>query len=343
MEIGIIGLAQSGRSTLFEIMTGIKSREIFGEETVRGVAAVPDQRFGRLVAIFKPKKVSPAVVPFIDTAVAGDDAMTKLRGALSTADGLLHIIDCFSIANLSEAAARYRKLADELVFADLVVVETRLERLAKYPVASLKGEDVIHSRILPRAKEALEGGKPLRDLKWSDAEIFAMRGFTFWTLKPELIVLNISENSQISAEEFSKLISTSSPSITICCQAEVEIAQLAADERIEFLSAMGIKEPAFERIIRGSFSLLNRICYFTVGEDEVKAWVIPTGSTAPRAAAAIHKDFERGFIKAEVASYEDFVACGESLACAKAAGKLRLEGKEYIVKDGDIISFRFNV
>ncbi len=343
MEIGIIGLAQSGKSTLFQVMTGVKSSEIFGEPCIRGVAAVPDQRFDRLVEIFSPAKVSPARVPFIDVNAAGESTWDSIRQSLTTADAFVHVIDAFTASDVSEVTARYRKLADELAFSDLVIVENRLERLKRIPKQSHGFEETVHAAVLPRAKEHLEAGKPLRAMAMSDDERHMLRGFAFWTLRPELVVVNVRDDNLSFAEAFAKEGAAASPVIGINCMLEGEIAELPPHERQSFLEPMGIAEPAFERIIRAAFELLGRIRYFTVGEDEVKAWLIPQGSSAPRAAAAIHKDFERGFIKAEVVSYDDFIACGGTLSGAKAAGKQRLEGKDYIVKDGDIISFRFNV
>ncbi len=343
MEIGILGLKQSGKSTIFEIMTGVRSREMYGEPCVRGVASVPDERFDTLVQIFSPAKVSPASVPFIDVNAGGESAWEAIRQNLSSADGFVHIVDAFTAEEPSEVVTRYRKLADELIFSDLVVVENRLARLEKIPKAALKPDEARHAVILPKAKELLEAGTPLRELVLTAEERHALRGFAFWTMRPELVVVNVRDDNRSFAEEFARQIGEKSPVIGINCMLESEIAQLDPSDRDEFLKSMDIDEPAFELIIRTAFSLLGRICYFTVGEDEVKAWVIPENSTAPRAAAAIHKDFERGFIKAEVASYDDFIKCGATLGAAKSSGKLRLEGKEYIVQDGDIISFRFNV
>lgn len=343
MEIGIIGLPQSGKSTLFEIMTGIKSREMFGEPSVRGVAKVPDARFDELVTIFKPKKATPASIPFIDIAAAGDNPWDGIRKELSNADGLIHIIDGFTSLDEAKILKAYRKLADELVISDLVAIENKLGRISKMPATALKGDEAILAVCLPRAKDALEAGKPLRAIEFKPEEIRVLRGFTFWTMRPELIVINTGEGGTFPADEFTAKNGIDSPVVTICCQVEAEIAELEAAERMEFLASLGIAEPAFERIIRRSFELLGRMCYFTVGEDEVRAWEISNNSTAPRAAAAIHKDFERGFIKAEVVSYDDFMTHGKSISGAKSAGRFRLEGKEYIVKDADIISFRFNV
>ena len=342
MEIGIIGLAQSGKSTLFQIMTGINSAEIYNEKLVKGIAKVPDVRFTNLVEIFNPAKVSPAVIPFIDVNVTGDNVWSALRDGLSGADGLLHVIDVFSNSYLDEAIKKYNELNSELILSDLVVVENRIERLKKLQNKNLKPEEIAQIKLLPKAKELLENGKVLRELELSNDEQFALKGFSFWTLKPELVVLNAGEQATDLVKEFSGRFPKTHV-IEICCQVELEIATLSKDEQKEFLESMGIETPAYEKVIQESFSLLNRMSYFTVGEDEVKAWVISKKSTAPKAAAAIHKDFERGFIKAEVVSYNDFVNNGKSINSAKAAGKLRLEGKEYIVQDGDIISFRFNV
>lgn len=343
MEIGIIGLSQSGKSTLFEIMTGVASRDIYGETTVRGVASVPDARFDRLVSIFTPAKVSPAKVPFIDVCAAGENAWETIRQHLSATDGLIHIVDAFTASDPAEVLRNYRQLSDELVLSDLVIVEKRLERLAKLQKTALKPEEADQLSLLPRAKEFLDEGRPLRDAGFSDEDARKLRSFAFWTQKPELVVVNVRDDNPSFADEFARLAGASLPVVGINCMMEAEIAELDPDDRAEFLKTLGVTKPAFERIIQTAFQRLSRMCYFTVGADEVKAWVVPTGSTAPRAAAAIHKDFERGFIKAEVVSYDDFIACGGTLAAAKAAGKQRLEGKEYIVQDGDIISFRFNV
>lgn len=343
MEIAILGLPQSGKSTLFEIMTGVAGRERFGEPTVRGVARVPDARFDELVKIFKPSKISPATVPFMDLNAAGEEAWTQLRKLAGGADGIVHIVDGFTKSSEDEVAARYRRLSDELALSDLAIIENKIERSVKISKAQLKPEEALHAMLLPRLKESLESGKALRDLALTDEEHKSLRGFSFWTMKPELIVLNTRDETQNIAKSFAARVGCTSPVIDIACQIEMEITQLPAAERAPFLKEMGIVEPAFERIIQTAFRLLDKIWYYTVGEDEVKAWVISAGSTAPKAAAAIHKDFERGFIKAEVVSYDDFMASGKSIPAAKAAGKLRLEGKDYIVQNGDIISFRFNV
>lgn len=342
MEIGILGLPQSGKSTLFEIMTGVSGRDSH-EQHLRGVATVPDSRFDHLVDVFNPLKISPARVPFIDVNFRGENPGDSIRPALDGADGLVHVVDGFSTENPQEIISHYRKLEDDLLLSDLLVVENRLDRMARIPSKALKPLDQTHQLILPRVKDGLERGIPLRAQGLSQEEIFSLKSFSFLTIRPELVVINLGESSPPVIEAFDRLSDFPLPVIGISCRIEAEMTRLKPAEQREFLTSMGIEEPAFGRIIRTAFSLLGRISYFTVGEDEVKAWVIPSGSRAPQAAAAIHKDFERGFIKAEVVSYEDFVSCGDALAGAKAAGRLRLEGKDYVVKDGDIISFRFNV
>jgi GTP-binding protein YchF len=343
MEMGILGLPQSGKSTLFEIMTGVKSGQLHNETVVRGLAAVPDERFDKLVEIYKPVKVSPAKVPFVDVHAVGEHPWEAIRQNLSGTDGILHVVDGFSLPDTQLSLDSYRKLEDELVLSDLLIIEKKMERLTKMSKKALTQQDIAQADLLPRLKECLEAGKPLRTAGLTPAEVFTLRSFSFWTIKPELVVVNVAEDNLAFADAFAKAANLAEPVMGICCKIEAELAGLDTADQKEFLASMGIAEPAFGRIIRGAFSLLGRMSFFTVGEDEVKAWVIPTETKAPKAAGAIHNDFERGFIKAEVMHYDDFIAHGASAAHVKSAGRLRLEGKEYVVRDGDIITFRFNV
>jgi len=344
MEMGILGLPQSGKSTLFEIMTGVKGGASHSETVVRGQASVPDERFDKLVEIYKPVKVSPAKVPFIDVHAVGEHPWEAFRQNLSGTDGILHVVDGFSLPDVALSLDAYRKLEDELVLSDLLVIEKKLERVAKMAnKKAVSPQETAQNELLPRLKDCLEAGKPLRMAGLTPAEIFALRSFSFWTIKPELVVVNVAEDNLSFADTFAGEAGITEPVMGICCKIEAELAGLDHAEQKEFLSSMGIAEPAFGRIIRAAFSLLGRMSFFTVGEDEVKAWVIPVDTKAPKAAGAIHNDFERGFIKAEVMSFADFMSHGGSQTQVKSAGRLRLEGKEYIVQDGDIITFRFNV
>ncbi len=338
-----MGLPQSGKSTLFEIMTGVKSGQLHNETVVRGQAAVPDERFDKLVEIYKPLKVSPAKVPFVDVHAVGDHPWEAIRQNLSGTDGILHVVDGFSLPDVRLSLDSYRKLEDELVLSDLLIIEKKLERLTKTARKALPPQEARQNELLPLLKECLEAGKPLRAAGLASADVFLLRSFSFWTIKPELVVVNVAEDNLSFADAFAREANLTAPVLGICCKIEAELAGLEAADQKEFLSSLGIAEPAFGRIIRAAFSLLGRMSFFTVGEDEVKAWVIPLETKAPKAAGAIHNDFERGFIKAEVVSYADFIAHDGSVAQVKAAGRLRLEGKEYIVQGGDIITFRFNV
>lgn len=343
MEMGILGLPQSGKSTLFEIMTGTKSGTLHNETCVRGQAAVPDGRFDQLVEIYHPVKVSPAKVPFVDVHAVGEHPWESLRQNLSGADAILHVVDGFSLPDVQLSIDAYRKLEDELILSDLLIIEKKLERLTKMSKKALSPQDVSQVELLPKLQEILEAGKPLRAAGLTESEVFSLRSFSFWSIKPELVVVNVTEDNLALADAFAAEAKLAEPVMGICCKIEAELAGLDTNDQKEFLASLGITEPAFGRIIRGAFSLLGRISFFTVGEDEVKAWVIPEETKAPKAAGAIHNDFERGFIKAEVMHFDDFITCGKSAAGVKSAGRMRLEGKEYIVKDGDIITFRFNV
>lgn len=314
-----------------------------GETCVRGQASVPDPRFDRLVAIHKPERVAPARIPFIDVQASGERMWESLRQTLSGTDGILHVVDSFSVPDVKEMLISYQRLTEELILADLQVVENRLEKLARMVKKAHSSQETLQYQLLGKAREKLEAGIAFRQMEISADEAFQLRGYGFWTIKPELVVLNLSEDNPDAVGKFRELAPQLNLVLGICCRLEAELGSLSPLEQKEYLAAVGYTEPAFGRIIQSAFSTLGRISFFTVGADEVKSWVIPANTRAPKAAGTIHKDFERGFIKAEVVSYEDFIACGESMPKAKALGKVRLEGKEYVVKDGDIITFRFNV
>ncbi|HQJ31584.1 MAG TPA: hypothetical protein PLG18_10640, partial [Syntrophales bacterium] len=275
MEMGILGLPQSGKSSLFEIMTGIRSRDVHGENCVRGQASVPDERFDRLVSIFQPAKISPAKAPFVDVHADGEKAWEAVRQTLAGADGLLHVVDGFTAADLQEMVSRWHHLEDELILSDLQVVENRRERLRRVPRKALKPPELLQMELLPRLQDQLEQGRPLRELPLSEDERRALRSFSFWSLRPELVVLNLSEDRLGTTAAFREETGLAEHVIGFCGELEAEMAGLSREEQQEFLESLHMSEPAFLRIIRAAFRLLGRITYFTVGEDEVKAWVIP--------------------------------------------------------------------
>jgi len=273
-------------------MTGVKSSQSHNETVVRGQASVPDERFDKLVEIYKPVKVSPAKVPFADVHAVGEHPWEAIRQNLSGTDGILHVVDGFSLPDVQLSIEAYRKLEDELILADLLIIEKKQEKLVKMSKKALPAQEAAQNELLPRLKECLEAGNPLRTAGLTPAEIFTLRSFSFWTVKPELVVVNVAEDNLSFADRFAAQANLKEPVMGICCKIEAELAGLDAADQKEFLASMEIVEPAFGRIIRAAFSLLGRISFFTVGEDEVKAWVIPVDTKAPKAAGAIHNDFE---------------------------------------------------
>jgi len=343
LEIGILGLPQSGKSTLFEIMTGLNSRDRHGERFVHGVSPVPDERFDRLVEIYRPAKISPAQVPFVDVNASGERAWDAVRRNMGHVDGFIHVIDGFTTGDVQDIAAQYRKLTDDLILADMLMVENRLERMGKAPKKAMGSLEALQAVLLPGIHDQLGKGGVIRELAFTEDEMKALKNFAFWTIRPELVVLNVGEETPPDMGEVRKALPPRTTVVDISCRMEMEIMGLREEDRRDFLVSLGVSEPAYEKIIRQAFLLLGRISYFTVGEDEVKAWVVPGGVRAPQAAGVIHGDFERGFIKAEVVGYEAFMACNGSMSRVRASGKMRLEGRDYIVRDGDIMTFRFNV
>jgi ribosome-binding ATPase len=354
MEIAIIGFPNSSKTTIFNALTkgqvettAVPSAKM---EVHTAVVDVPDPRVGALSQMFRPRKTTYAHVTYNDIAgmARGMSRQSGLAGnlmnLLSASEALMHVARAFEddtvpAENGSVNAAR--DVADmdmELILSDLVIVERRLERLRKE--GGKKNADEI--ALFERLQAALEDEQPMRDIDLSAEQQRALRGFGFLSAKPMLIVLNVGDSGVEDVAERFEYSHQESRVIGLQGRLEAEIAQLDDESRQVFLEEYGISEPGLNRVIRESYDLLGLQSFFTVGEDEVRAWTVRRGATAVEAAGVIHTDLARGFIRAEVVHYDDLVACG-SLVEAKNRGVLRLQGKEYIVRDGDIINVRFNV
>ena len=346
MKAGLVGYAQSGKTTLFNALTGLHKGGGGGRAQVNlGAIKVPDARIDALSAIFKPRKTTHAEMHFVDVpgpAGKGSGLDAEALKALAGVDAFCLVVRGFPAADGTPADPE-RELRDfdaELVLHDLALIEKRLDRLRK---EQHKGTAEFHE--LDRLHPQLEDGKPLRSLRWSDAEEKELAHFDFLSRRPLLVVLNVGEDTAaapptLAVEAASR--ERGSEVLSLCAAVEAEIAELAPAEQPEFLASLGLAEPAQARFIRAAYHLLDLISFFTVGEDEVRAWPIRRGDRAPRAAGRIHSDLERGFIRAEVVHYDDFIALGNE-SKARHEGKLRVEGKEYVVRDGDILNIRFAV
>jgi GTP-binding protein YchF len=358
LRAGLIGFPSSGKTALFQLLTSAREapRSSGKQEANVGVSRVPDERLDRLTDLFKPKKHVPATVEFADMggAPAGKSGAAALLdvAAFRNADALLHVVRMFRDPSVPHAAGSIdpardvRTMEDEVILADLGVVERRLERLEKdlkkQPNAELKKEQ----EILQACRTALEAGKPLRDLDLPADDLRRLRGFQFLSSKPLLLVLNLDETDLPQADHAVDLAGIrdfltgpNTRAVPICAKIELEIAQLDAEDAKAFMADLGLQESGLDRVIRASYDLLGYISFFTVGEDENRAWSIPRGTSAQNAAGEIHSDIQRGFIRAEVCRYEHLLARGSIAACRDNA-ELRLEGKEYVVLDGDVINFR---
>jgi GTP-binding protein YchF len=360
LRAGLIGFPSSGKTALFQLLTSAREapRPAGRQEANVGVSRVPDERLDKLTALFNPKKHVPATVEFADmgggAAGAGKSGAAALLdvAAFRNADALLHVVRMFRdpavphAAGSIDAARDVRTMEDELILADLGVVERRLERLErdlkKGGTPDLKKEQ----EILQRCRESLEQGRPLRDLDLPVEDARRLRGFQFLSSKPLLIVLNLDEADLPQADRAAELAGIQAfvtgrhtRAVPICAKIELEIAQLDPADGAAFMADLGLKESGLDRVIRASYDLLGYISFFTVGEDENRAWSIPRGTNAQNAAGEIHTDIQRGFIRAEVCRYDDLLKRGSIGGCRDNA-ELRLEGKEYIVADGDVINFR---
>ncbi|MBZ0291666.1 MAG: redox-regulated ATPase YchF [Anaerolineae bacterium] len=358
MKLGIVGLPNSGKTTIFNALTGANLETGLASggrfEVHTAVVNVPDTRVDKLSGMYKPKKTTYTQVTYqdiggLDKGVAEGGLKGQLRNELSQLDGYLHVVRAFEDENVPhpyedvDPARDIEILDSEFLLTDLVTVENRLERLQSE--LRVKGKTVDKAvpdeiDLLERFKAHLEAEKPLRDLEdVTPDQLKSVRGYGFLTLKPVLIVLNQGEELRDTSISYDH---RHSAVVALQGKIEAEIAQLDAEDAEMFMEEYGITERSASRVIRLSYELMEIQSFFTVGEDEVRAWSVAIGATAPEAAGAIHSDLQKGFIRAEVMAYDDLIEAG-SEAAMKSTGKFRLEGKEYIVKDGDIVHIRFNV
>lgn len=366
MIIGIVGLPNCGKTTLFNALTRgnaeVATYAQTGVDPNIGMVKVPDHRVDRLTEIYEPKKSTHASVEYIDLpglprgSVSEGAKVTEFLKRARDVDALVHVVRAFedsSVPHPSGSVDPVRDVQDlevELMLSDLGIIEKRLERIEAALKKGLERQKhEAEKEILDRLRESLEAEKPLRDLSISAEEEKIIRGYRFLTLQHVIIVLNVGEEAlgspeaeAVEAKIGETLLGEKTRIVTICAKIEMEISQLPPEEAQLFMDDLGITESAMERLIHGCYDLLGLISFLTVGKDEVRAWTISKGTPAVRAAGVIHSDIERGFIKAEVVTFDQFTEAG-SMSQAREKGTLRLEGKTYIILDGDIAHFKFNV
>jgi len=357
MKTGLFGFPGVGKTTLFNLLTGAHAATAgFGasRDPNVGVAKVPDPRLEKLSALFKPRKTVHATFEYVDIVgmKKGDAKGSLSLAALKPMDALAHVVRAFEDESIPHSEGTLDPARDvetmemELILADLDQTQRRIERLEASIPKTQRADEKKELAVLAKVREALEAGRPLRGVELPPEDEKVLRGFAFYTAKPLLVLVNLGEGDLARIEDpvgsFGLAAVAGRPGVAVAAASakiEVEMADLGASEAAAFREDLGLKEPALDRIIRSSYGLLGLISFYTVGEDECRAWPVRRGSTAARAAGTIHSDLEKGFIRAEVVRYEELIACG-SLNAAKDKGQLRLEGKEYPVADGDIMHIR---